>query len=232
MNMDVAAIDWRINYRAVFGPLAEDRAKTWWEFIAANLRGDALTVEDMNQAVAELCASWERPRAPTVRDLFFAVVKRRKESGGGAVWSHIRGGDEPEACALCSNGWLLVWPELGQEPGYVESAGAYSCMVPCRCSAGGRQMDRSADYRNMPEEQARRVEELRDLALRQNGAINREVAAWDCSKELSQGFSVDRMVSQVTAPLSRARDEYVGERKMAAIRRKHGGLLEYAGGSR
>lgn len=79
-GLTIAVVSWRTNYRACFGPLSDERAEAWEDFMHANLPSGS--PEEVDASVAWMCQTWQRDqKAPTVRDIIYAVLRRR---GSGA----------------------------------------------------------------------------------------------------------------------------------------------------
>lgn len=66
--MNIKPIDWKTNYRAVFGDLSAPRMEAWEKFLFANVRGTSSS--EIDDAVACLCATWTRTdERPDVKDI-------------------------------------------------------------------------------------------------------------------------------------------------------------------
>jgi len=80
--MATKAIDWKTNYRAVFGALSDQQADAWSRFAGENL--DGLGIDEMDLAVAVLCDSWpfDSNRKPSVRDVCRTIRDMRLRKRG------------------------------------------------------------------------------------------------------------------------------------------------------
>lgn len=80
--MATHAIDWRTNYRAVFGVLSDPVALAWESYVAANVPDAG--IGDIDAAVAELCDTWaagERVK-PSVKDVCKVIREQKLKARG------------------------------------------------------------------------------------------------------------------------------------------------------
>lgn len=72
------ATAWSINYTAFFGPIPAASQKAWLEVWSANLKGDPLTAEEINTAVARICSNVKAFRTkPTCENIFWEIFNGR-----------------------------------------------------------------------------------------------------------------------------------------------------------
>ena len=83
--MSTKAIEWRINYRAVFGAITDQQADAWERYAAENL--DGLESDAMNNAIAVLCDNWPTDinRRPGVKDVCRIIREQRLRKRGIAT---------------------------------------------------------------------------------------------------------------------------------------------------
>jgi len=149
--MEVKAINWIDNYAAMFKPIGTPQAHAWVVFLKANVNGDDLDVEEINEAVAKLCQEWQggAKRYPGVQDIFFKILELRR-----AKRALEEGPDDEhrDECGMCfdgqqNTGWVMAYFGIYQDNG---------AAVPCLCVVG----DKWRDMCYQPRDHSR----LKDLA--------------------------------------------------------------------
>jgi hypothetical protein len=164
---------WPEMLAAYFGEVLTKREMDlWWDELRDPERGiRGVTNEEVCEAIRE--ASFrDRPKyagKPDLKELRIWVFMYRK-----AHRLNIYGDEAPpESCAMCTRGWLMVWPDGPMMLTLTQAIPMRSVVVPCKCSAGQRVGEKDPDYQNMTEGQSVRIQALQDLGIRQNASIER-----------------------------------------------------------
>ena len=137
--------NWATAMTDYFGvKLAEDTADRWFSALRQQCRD--LNDEELEAVIT--CASFkDRSKfagKPTLKDVRMWVFWRRREmrAGDGPEWT-------PEACAMCTGGWILYEYDKGMMD------------TPCTCTGGQALMEKlyKPEERNYLNAQARKARE-------------------------------------------------------------------------